>query len=67
MGNKISDIGNRIQEVAEQHGLYVDDNFCGHGVGRFLHMKPLVASVKNNMELRIEEGMVFTVEPVLML
>ena len=60
-------LGALKSDVAEKEGLCVDDNFCGHGIGRFLHCKPLIQHCRNADKTIIEEGMVFTVEPILTL
>lgn len=53
--------------IAEKEGFFVDQNFCGHGIGSFLHMGPHVQHCVNSDELVLEEGMVFTIEPILCL
>jgi methionyl aminopeptidase len=59
--------GSVISDVADKEGVYVDDNFCGHGIGRFLHSEPIISHDRNENNTIIEEGMVFTIEPILML
>ncbi|HAO99422.1 MAG TPA: type I methionyl aminopeptidase, partial [Fibrobacteres bacterium] len=40
--------------------------FCGHGIGRNFHEDPMVLHYRTrNRGDRIQEGMVFTVEPML--
>lgn len=53
--------------IARKEGFFVDDYFCGHGLGRNLHQKPLIRHHENSFEGFIEEGMVFTIEPIFML
>lgn len=65
VGNKFSLIGQKISEVAQNEGFFVDEYFCGHGIGKFLHMKPLISHNINEESLVMEEGMVFTIEPIL--
>lgn len=35
--------------IAEKEGFFVDEYFGGHGIGKYLHMKPLITHCKNNM------------------
>ena len=53
--------------MARKEGFFVDENFCGHGVGKELHMAPLVRHTTNDDNNIIEENMVFTIEPILMM
>lgn len=39
-----------ISNIAEKEGFYVDENFGGHGIGKSLHMKPLILHSRNNMK-----------------
>jgi hypothetical protein len=34
-----------MQDVADNSGYSVVENFCGHGTGRYIHMDPLVKHV----------------------
>jgi methionyl aminopeptidase len=38
--------------------------FCGHGIGRAMHMQPMVWHCHNNDQLLLRPGMIFTVEPM---
>jgi methionine aminopeptidase len=55
----------QIQEVADSYGFDSVKQFCGHGVGRQFHMAPFVQHYRNRDKLTLEEGMVFTIEPML--
>jgi methionyl aminopeptidase len=62
----IGDIGHVIQSIAEPRGYSVVDNYCGHGIGREFHEDPSIVHVgKKGSGKRIEEGMVFTIEPMI--
>ena len=39
-GNTLGDIGNAIQEYAENFGYSVVRDFCGHGIGKIFHCAP---------------------------
>jgi len=64
-GGCLSHIGGKIQEVADENDLRIVHEFCGHGLGAILHMYPLVKHFKNREDLELREGMIFTVEPIL--
>ncbi|MFV8752781.1 type I methionyl aminopeptidase [Nannocystaceae bacterium ST9] len=67
-GARIGDIGAAIVAVAEAAGMSVVQEFCGHGIGRRMHMAPQVPHVgKPGMGLRLRAGMCFTIEPMLTL
>eukprot|EP00607_Mallomonas_marina_P001072 CAMPEP_0182427812 /NCGR_PEP_ID=MMETSP1167-20130531/19990_1 /TAXON_ID=2988 /ORGANISM="Mallomonas Sp, Strain CCMP3275" /LENGTH=246 /DNA_ID=CAMNT_0024610329 /DNA_START=295 /DNA_END=1035 /DNA_ORIENTATION=+ len=61
----ISQIGNIIENHAVSQGLDVVSEFCGHGVGKLLHMQPLIRHFKNNYKFLLRPNMVITIEPIL--
>ena len=64
-GNSFGDIGHAIQSYAESHRMSVVRDFCGHGLGRVFHAPPNVLHYGNPGEAaRLEEGMFFTIEPM---
>lgn len=66
IGNRLGDIGNAIQTYAEENGYSVVREFVGHGIGRDMHEDPQVLHYgKPGRGIRIQEGMVFTVEPMI--
>ena len=62
----MGDIGAVIEEYAHKFGYGVVDMFCGHGLGKVFHDAPNVmhCGKKGTGEL-IEEGMFFTIEPMI--
>ena len=66
-GIKINKIGELIERIAKSEGYYVDDNFVGHGIGKGLHMNPMIRHYYNECDEIMEENMVFTIEPILMM
>ena len=65
-GATLGDIGNAIQTFAEGHGLSVVREFCGHGIGQKFHEEPQILHYgRPGTGTVLEEGMVFTVEPML--
>ena len=65
-GIHFGDIGHVIQSFAEEKGFSVVREFCGHGVGKNFHEEPNVLHYGDKNEGPIlEEGMVFTIEPMI--
>jgi methionyl aminopeptidase len=65
-GAHLGDIGEAIQRHAEQNGFSVVREFCGHGIGRRFHEEPQVLHYgRAGSGLRLEAGMIFTVEPMI--
>lgn len=65
-GTHLGAIGAAIQRYAEAQGFGVVREYGGHGVGRSLHEDPFVQHVGEPYTgLRIQAGMVFTIEPML--
>jgi len=65
-GITLGDIGFTIQSFVEQEGFSVVRDFCGHGIGRLFHEEPSVLHYgRKNDGLKLKEGMVFTIEPMI--
>lgn len=65
-GARVGDIGAAIAEYAEANGFSVVKEMVGHGIGRQFHCKPEIPHYgKRGTGLKLREGMVFTVEPIL--
>lgn len=65
IGNRIGDIGHAIQTHVEAEGFSVVREFIGHGIGAVIHEKPDIPHYGSpGKGLRIKEGMVFTIEPM---
>lgn len=65
VGNRISDIGNAIQTYVESFGFSVVRDYCGHGVGKYLHEDPQIPNFgPKGRGVRIEDGMVLAIEPM---
>lgn len=64
-GNTFGDIGAAIQTYVEGNRMSVVRDFCGHGLGRVFHAPPNVLHYgRPGTGPRLEEGMFFTVEPM---
>jgi methionyl aminopeptidase len=65
-GAHLGDIGYAIQNYAEKNGFSVVRDYCGHGIGRIFHAEPSVLHYgKKNDGIVLQEGMFFTVEPMI--
>jgi methionyl aminopeptidase len=64
-GNTFGDIGHAIQAYVEAHRMSVVRDFCGHGLGRVFHAPPNVLHYgRAGTGAVLEEGMFFTIEPM---
>jgi len=65
-GATLGDIGHAVQRFAEGQGFSVVREFCGHGIGQVFHEDPQVLHYgRPGTGLKLVEGMVFTVEPMI--
>lgn len=65
-GNTFGDIGHAIQVYAESQRMSVVRDFCGHGLGRVFHAPPNVLHYgRAGTGAVLEEGMFFTIEPMI--
>jgi len=64
-GATLGDIGHVIQSYVEGQRMSVVRDFCGHGIGRTFHGAPNILHYgKPGQGLKLREGMVFTIEPM---
>lgn len=64
-GNTFGDIGHAIQAYVEANRMSVVRDFCGHGLGRVFHAPPNVLHYgRPGTGAVLEEGMFFTIEPM---
>jgi methionyl aminopeptidase len=64
-GNRMGDVSNAIQQVAESAGLAVVRSLVGHGIGQSMHEDPQVPNYgRPGKGPLLEEGMVLAVEPM---
>ena len=65
-GAMLGDIGHAIQQHAESERFSVVREYCGHGIGQTYHEDPQVLHYgKPGEGLRLQEGMTFTIEPMI--
>lgn len=64
-GARLGDIGYAIQKHTESNHCSVVRDFCGHGIGANFHEDPQVLHYgKPRSGFTLEEGMCFTIEPM---
>jgi methionyl aminopeptidase len=65
-GTTLGDIGHIIQQHAEANYYSIVREYCGHGIGEVFHEDPQVLHYgKKGTGVVLEEGMTFTIEPML--
>ena len=65
-GIHLGDIGEVIQTYVEKKGFSVVRDFCGHGIGKIFHEPPNILHYgKKGEGMKLETGMIFTVEPMI--
>ena len=65
-GIHLGDIGETIQTYVEKKGFSVVRDFCGHGIGKIFHESPNILHYgKKGEGIKLQEGMIFTVEPMI--
>ncbi|UOM34841.1 type I methionyl aminopeptidase [Acuticoccus sp. I52.16.1] len=64
-GSTTGDIGHAIQTYVEGERCSVVREFCGHGVGRIFHDMPNILHYGRPGDgVRLQPGMIFTIEPM---
>jgi len=65
-GVRLGDIGHAIQTHAEGNHYSVVREYCGHGIGKNFHEDPQILHYgKPGTGMAIQEGMIFTIEPMI--
>lgn len=65
-GNRLSDISNAVQGVAEGEGFSVVRDFVGHGIGREMHEDPQIPNYgPAGRGPVLKAGMTFAIEPMI--
>jgi len=64
--NRLFDISNAIQTLAESHGYGVVRGYVGHGIGKSLHEEPEIPNFgKQGTGPRLKNGMILAIEPMI--
>ena len=65
-GKHVSDIGHAVEKNARAAGFDVVREFVGHGIGTRMHEEPQIPNYgRPGQGARIDEGMVFAIEPMI--
>ncbi len=64
-GVPVFHIGDIITKEAHKSGCSVVDRFVGHGVGVHFHEAPEIPHHRNNLNIPVAAGMIFTIEPMI--
>ena len=65
-GVHLGDIGETIQTYVKKKGFSVVRDFCGHGIGKIFHEPPNILHYgKKGEGIKLQTGMVFTIEPMI--
>lgn len=65
-GRLFNQIGLVIENHARENGFSIVREFTGHGIGESFHMSPYIAHFyEPDNTAKIEEGMTFTIEPMI--
>ena len=65
-GVSLGDIGETIQSYVEEKGFSVVRDYCGHIIGKTFHLPPNILHYgKKGEGMKLETGMIFTVEPMI--
>jgi len=65
VGHRLGDVSHAVQMVVEKAGFSVVRSLVGHGVGREMHEDPQIPNFgEAGRGPRLEEGMVFALEPM---
>lgn len=66
IGNRLGDVSAAIEEHANEYHYGVVRELTGHGIGKHMHEEPDVPNYgKAGRGLRIEEGLVIAIEPMI--
>jgi methionyl aminopeptidase len=64
-GNRLSDIGHAVEQVASAPGYGVVREYVGHGIGTRMHEEPQVPNYgRPGRGLRLDVGLVLAIEPM---
>ncbi len=65
-GNRLGDIGNAVQSIAEAAGYGVVREYVGHGIGRRMHEDPNVPNYGHkHTGIKLQAGFCLAIEPMI--
>uniref|UniRef100_A0A7S2PRI4 Methionine aminopeptidase n=1 Tax=Leptocylindrus danicus TaxID=163516 RepID=A0A7S2PRI4_9STRA len=63
-GACLTDVGAAIHQVCDRYGYDTVREYRGHGIASEFHCAPFVKHFRNNDKLKLQPGMIFTIEPM---
>lgn len=63
-GNTVDDISNVIFQEAINNNFGVVRELSGHGIGKKLHLPPIIPNYITNHKIRLKQGMILAIEPM---
>ena len=64
-GERLLQISRAVEKHAKAHGYGIVEEYCGHGVGLELHEDPHVPNYPHGANPKMNNGMVFAIEPMI--
>lgn len=65
-GNRVRDLGKRIESSVTSRGYFIIRGLSGHGVGKAIHEEPSVPNYfDKNITSRLKPGLVLAIEPMI--
>ena len=64
-GSCLTEVGHAIEDVADAYGYQSVRKYRGHGISHEFHCPPFVKHFRNDDQLVLQPGMIFTIEPML--
>ena len=65
-GKYLYEVGKAIEKYINKFGYSIVQDYTGHGIGRKFHEEPQVFHhFTNDNKIRLEKGMIFTIEPMI--
>ncbi|CAL4320124.1 Methionine aminopeptidase [Buchnera aphidicola (Pterocallis alni)] len=64
-GMLLNKIGRTIQKYINKTPFSIVEEYCGHGIGKNMHEIPYILHYNNNKKIILQEGMIFTIEPII--
>ena len=64
-GDRLLQVSRNIESHAKAYGYGIVHEYCGHGVGMSLHEDPQVPNYPHGPNPRMNNGMVFAIEPMI--
>ena len=67
VGNRISDIGNAVEDAIDTHKFGIVEGLVGHGVGHAVHESPHIPNYRTDKfpRVMIQKGMCLAIEPMI--